>query len=281
VSRVVIAGAGASGVRCGELLLNAGVDVSIVERLPAPGGQEPERETRRMAAKLEKRGAHLILGTLIVSYENGWLITLGVSGEQRMPCDVLVVATGMRPATRGELRITGDRCAGVMPRSAMAHLLEVGVLPGYRPVVSGGGARAIECAEMLLRGGAKTVTVVAPVHREADLPAEVSLYIPYSVERVHGHARVTHVSLVHERNGALADVAADALILAAGERPMLNIEGAIQDTPGVVFCHASAEGEGFSIVAQRAADAAMAALVQQTVQTVHDPLVHAKEKARR
>ena len=245
---------------CGALLADAGLDVSLVERLPAAGGQEPERETQDAASRLERRGVRFLLGTLAVRFDGGSLITLGVDGEQRMPCDFLVVATGTRPATRGELGITGDRCAGVLPGSAMLHLLEVGLLPGHRPVVYGDGSRAIHCAELLLRGGATVATLVASERPPAELPEGVGLCVPYTVESVRGTDRVTTVSLAHEGGGPPAEVAADALILAAGERPMRNIEGAVQAAPGVVFCQADADGESGLGIARAAAEQVLIAL---------------------
>ena len=167
----------------------------------------------------------------------GNLQTLGVDGAATRRVDALVVATGTRPATRGELGIVGDRCAGVVPGSVALHLIEAGVLPGRYPVILGGGQLASECADLLLRAGAARVTVVAPDGLHTSFPDGVETHPGWTITSIHGSARVSSVTL----DSPGETLSCDAVILASERRPMRNIEGAVFDGPGVVFCHSTAD----------------------------------------
>jgi pyridine nucleotide-disulfide oxidoreductase len=265
MSSVVIAGSGQRGLICAAELAAAGVDVAVVERLPHPGGQEPEPSAARLAKAARQAGACFVLGTLAVQYDGTVVDVLGVDGANALPCDALVVATGSRPATRAELGITGDRCAGVLPGSAALHLTQAGVLLGHRPLIAGSGAFAAHCAEVQLAAGASEVMMTLPARAasEVRVPAGVRMFAGYRVASVHGTPRVEVAVLRLEGSPAagagehsrpadqspLADgepqrIATDAVILAAGMRPMRNIEGAITERDGVSFCQPEAEDRG-------------------------------------
>jgi NADPH-dependent 2,4-dienoyl-CoA reductase/sulfur reductase-like enzyme len=235
----LIAGAGRSGLLAARMLAEEGLAVTLVERLPAPGGQEPEPATRGLAKAARRAGADFVLGTLAVSLSGPVVETLGIGGAGSYRPGALVVATGTRPATAGELGVTGDRCAGILPGSAMIHLVESGVLPGWRPVVLGGGDLARHCAELCLRAGARGVSVVSPTERVFAAGPGMDTYDGWRLVSTHGWPRVDHVLI--ERDGQVARVTGDAVILAHQRRAMRNIEGAIRDGGLVVGCHSTAD----------------------------------------
>jgi pyruvate/2-oxoglutarate dehydrogenase complex dihydrolipoamide dehydrogenase (E3) component len=284
MSRVVIAGSGQRGLICAAQLAGTGTDVVVVERLPHPGGQEPERSTARLAKAARQAGARFVLGTLAVQYDGTIVDILGVDGAESLPCDALVVATGSRPATRAELGITGDRCAGVVPGSAALHLTQAGVLLGHRPLIAGSGTLAVHCAYMLLAAGASEVAMTLPASAaaQARVPAAVRVFAGYRVASVHGTSRIEVAVLRGQSgprggagdpsrrgdqpphvDGELQRIAIDALILAAGMRPMRNIEGAITERNGVFFCQPETEDRGEQ--SARNAAAATCSLVQATL----------------
>ncbi len=234
MASTVVAGAGQSGLRVAVELAGLGFDVSLVERLPASGGQEPERPLAdEFTAVALARAVTIRLGTCAVAWDGRALSTLGVDGWGRIDANSLIVATGCRPATRAELGIAGDRCAGVIPSSAAIHLLESGVLVGRRPAVVGGGEQACRVAELLLESGALAVTVVAPDGAQP-MPAGADVYDGWNAQHLQGTARVE--SLTIARDGVRERVIADALILASGRIPARNIEGAVFGGPNVVYC---------------------------------------------
>jgi NADPH-dependent 2,4-dienoyl-CoA reductase/sulfur reductase-like enzyme len=235
----LIAGAGRSGLLAARMLAEEGLAVTLVERLPAPGGQEPEPATRGLAKAARRAGADFVLGTLAVSLSGPVVETLGIGGAGSYRPGALVVATGTRPATAGELGVTGDRCAGILPGSAMIHLVESGVLPGWRPVVLGGGDLARHCADLCLRAGARGVSVVSPTERVFAAGPGMDTYDGWRLISTHGWPRVDHVLI--ERDGQVARVTGDAVILAHQRRAMRNIEGAIRDGGLVVGCHSTAD----------------------------------------
>jgi len=149
VSDVVVAGAGRTGILVSRMLAERGIGVTLVERLPAPGGQEPETDAAQLARAASRAGVRMMLGTLAAEFRQGQVHTLGVEGAVTLSADALVVATGSRPQTRAELGIAGERGAGVMPGSATRHLLDSGVLLGRHPLVIGDGHLAEELCSAL------------------------------------------------------------------------------------------------------------------------------------
>lgn len=238
MSRVVVVGSGQCGLICSALLSKASVDVTLVERLPDLGGQEPEADIGRVVTPVRKEGVRCEPGCVAVSWCDGELQTLGVDGAARRPFDALVVATGTRPATRGELGIGGARCAGVIPATVAVHLIASGVLPGYSPVVIGGGQMAAEMTDLLQRAGARRVTVVAPEGVLTEFPDGAEIHEGWMVKSIDGSlGRVSGVTL----DAPGETLTCDAVILAHQRRPARNIEGAVFDGVGVVFCHSAVD----------------------------------------
>jgi len=257
--RVGVVGSGQCGLIVSRLLAEASADTIVIERLPALGGQEPERPlTDSLADAAFGAGVWLKPATLAVSWERGVLAILGIDGAERIELDTLVVATGTRPATPGELGIVGDRCAGVVPASAAIHLTESGVLLGHRPAILGSGALAARLAALLREAGASSVTVIA---NDAELlnPIDADqFYLGWRLESIHGTGRVNAVVVC--RDGTRERVLADAVILAAGRLPMRNIEGAVFPNRGVVFCQSRADPKNIhdaNSVARRAVEEAL------------------------
>jgi NADPH-dependent 2,4-dienoyl-CoA reductase/sulfur reductase-like enzyme len=225
---------------CAAKLARAGAEVTIVERLPSPGGQEPERSAGKLAKSAEGAGACFLLSTLAVQFGGMFVEVLGVNGASRLACDALAVATGSRTATRAELGITGDRCAGVVPGSAALQLTQAGVLLGHRPLIAGSGEFALHCAREQLAAGASEVSLTMPA--PLAVGAGIRLFPGYRVVSVHGASRVEEAVLRNDQESLR--IRADALILAAGMRPMRNIEGAIEQRDGVFFCQPQSEAKG-------------------------------------
>jgi cation diffusion facilitator CzcD-associated flavoprotein CzcO len=234
---VVVAGAGRSGLLVARMLADRGLTVTIVERLPVAGGQEPEPEAASWAKAADRAGVGWRLGTIALERQAGVVRTLGVTGAESLEASVLVLATGTRPATRAELGIVGDRGAGVLPGSVAHHYLDSGVLPGRNPLVVGDGQLADELCEQLWRGGAIRVTRVRSATAWSGSCNDS--FGEARVEAVHGFPRVTSVTL--RQGGRAIRVATDAVLLAAERVPMRNVEGALFGADDVVECFSSAD----------------------------------------
>jgi D-hydroxyproline dehydrogenase subunit alpha len=243
-SSVAVVGAGRCGLLASISLAERVRRVVLVERLPAPGGQEPERpETDALAARAREAGVEMTLGTVGVRWSGEGLEILGVAGADTVAADRLVVATGSRPATRAELGIAGDRAAGVLPGSAALHIVESGVLLGRRPLIVGGGSLAGSLVAVLREAGAEEVTVVAPEGLLDPRAGEADrLFAHWDATAAHGNPRVQSVQIVHRsRPDSGMRVFCDALILAHGRLPMRNVEGAVEGGRNVLHCHSSAD----------------------------------------
>jgi glycine/D-amino acid oxidase-like deaminating enzyme len=279
MAEAAVVGAGQSGLAAARGLADHGVVTTLVERLPAPGGQEPEgAPERRLAREVEACGVRMRLGTLALRWTGDEVWLLGVDGFQALPAGALLIASGTRPATRGELGIAGDRCAGIFPASAALHLVEAGVLLGHRPLVYGGGGLAASCAARLVEAGAREVTVVSPDEPTGELPAAAELIRGWRLTSVHGVARVSSARI--ERDGLPERLATDAVVLAAGRVPMWNVEGAIFPGPEqrqVVPCHSTADPKRVDDAERAAAEAVTLALERLAAGDRPNPEHDAKE----
>ncbi|MFD0864522.1 hypothetical protein ACFQ06_01695 [Tessaracoccus lubricantis] len=224
---------GRSGLRVATLLAKNGESVLCIDRLPEPGGQEPEPETVQLAREATRAGVSWNLGTLAAEFSNGVLSTLGPEGARQHQLDQLVLASGTRPATRAELGIQGDRGAGVLPGSVVHHYLDSGVLPGRNPVVLGDGYLAKHLCTHLLRSGASRVVSLRSGIGSTPFPGTYT-YWNASLESVHGFPRVTGATIIHD--GVTVRLPTDAVVLASGRVPMRNIENALNARGDVVDC---------------------------------------------
>ena len=258
MSDVVVAGAGRTGILVSRMRAERGIGVTLVERLPAPGGQEPETDAAQLARAASRAGVRMMLGTLAAEFRQGQVHTLGVEGAVTLSADALVVATGSRPQTRAELGIAGERGAGVMPGSATRHLLDSGVLLGRHPLVIGDGHLAEELCSALGSAGAITVTSVRAGSDGVDPWPGTNTFTDARVLSVHGFPRVNRA--VVSQGDRLTHVHADAVILAASRVAMRNIEGAVFGGPHAVECFSLAEPKTF--------DNAEAAAMQACEQTM-------------
>ena len=55
MSDVVVAGAGRTGILVSRMLAERGIGVTLVERLPAPGGQEPEKYKNQIKKQIKRK----------------------------------------------------------------------------------------------------------------------------------------------------------------------------------------------------------------------------------
>lgn len=74
---VMVAGGGRCGLHASRMLAERGLTVTLVERLPQAGGQEPERDAATLVKAAQAAGVKLVLGTLAVEYRNGSLFHTG------------------------------------------------------------------------------------------------------------------------------------------------------------------------------------------------------------
>ncbi|MGV0812559.1 FAD-dependent oxidoreductase [Mycolicibacterium boenickei] len=229
--RIAVAGSGLAGLHC-AVNLAASAEVTVYERLPVPGGEHWEDgEHGSLVRRARRNGVRFAAGTQVVRWEGDRLLAVGERGGIAA-ADALVVATGHRPPTRTELRIDGNRCAGVVPATLALHLLQQRVDLGRHVVVVGDSHWAAECVTMLTaQRGASAIVWVDTTRRS--LPPDVTSVSDARVAATHGMPRITGVTV--ETALAVEKVACDCLILAGPAVAYRNIDGAVLDDEPAVY----------------------------------------------
>ena len=227
--RVLVVGAGICGLALAAEVSRKHQTI-VIDRLPVMGGITAGYEDDTVIA-LEKEcranGAEFQLGKTALRWSQGRLLVAGpVSGIEWLEALHLVYAGGSRPSTAAELRIVGDRLAGVLSALVAYHLLESGVRLGYAPVVIGSGRWADRVCKPLVAQGSRT-TIVIPNNETQRALLSLDCWMGWSPISLHGYGRVSALQV--ERNGTHQQISCDAVILASTLRPMRNVDGAVFD----------------------------------------------------
>jgi NADPH-dependent 2,4-dienoyl-CoA reductase/sulfur reductase-like enzyme len=83
VASVSVVGSGQCGLLITRRLAEARIDTTVIERLPEPGGQEPEHPlVDELADAARDAGATLVLGTAAIEFDATRLHSLGVGGAR-------------------------------------------------------------------------------------------------------------------------------------------------------------------------------------------------------
>jgi NAD(P)-binding Rossmann-like domain len=241
----LVVGAGPTGLGCAAELA-AVYPVELIDRIPVPGGEAgwSTPEITALAADARRRGVRFRLGNTAVRWEPGRLLVAGPGRIEWVPGERLFYAGGLRPATAADLRITGDRPAGVLPASVAQHLLVAQKRLWDRVAIIGDGPWARAVAEQA-RGGGSTIIAItdrcdAPTWAdEATTQAEQIAIV--------GRDRVSAMAVRAKQRWA--DIPCDGVVLAAEPKPNRNVTGALRDdSPGVTFV----QPVGATSVAERA-----------------------------
>lgn len=109
--RVVVVGAGAVGLDVVEHLVDRGVRVSLIERLPAVGNDLDMITRLQMLEVLDRGGVDVRVDTALAEVRDDGLLVEGPDGRSEFcPAVHAVICLGMRPQTGGLAGLT-ERCA--------------------------------------------------------------------------------------------------------------------------------------------------------------------------
>jgi len=224
---VLVIGTGLTGLSAASELAQFG-PVTVVERLPAPGGQAgfESPEVRRLFAECAAEGVRFVLGSTALRWSAGQLLVVGPRLTTWLEGSWLVFAGGSRPATPAEIGLLGRRVAGVYSATVAHHLLEAGVTIGRRPVVSGYGDW-VDVILPQLRHLSAQITLVGGGSCASAAPLDVRHWPGYRPVQVHGFDRVNRVTVTDGQS--THEIACDAVVLAGDLRPLRNVDGAIRD----------------------------------------------------
>lgn len=226
---VLVVGAGPSGLGC-AIELAAARPVVLLERIPVAGGTASWDNplVKNFTVDAQRAGVHFRLGQCAIRWEANQLLVAAPGRFDHLAGSHLFFAGGLRPATTADMRVTGDRPAGVVPATVAEHLLQAGVRLWRTVVIIGDGQWAHLVADRAKALGSRVIALSDNAEwadERVDRPEQWSII---------GRDRIQAVRLV-TTDGVL-DVPCDGLVLAADPVPNRNIDGAVlPDSPSVTF----------------------------------------------
>ena len=147
----------------------------------------------------------------------------------------IILTMGCRERTRGAIRIPGERPAGVFTAGAAQRMVNMeGYLPGKKIVILGSGDIGLIMARRMSLEGCKVEAVLEICPFSNGLTRNIvqcledyniPLYLSHTIVKIHGHERVTGVTVakVDEKMqpivGTEFDIDCDTLLLSVGLIP--------------------------------------------------------------
>jgi NADPH-dependent 2,4-dienoyl-CoA reductase/sulfur reductase-like enzyme len=254
MTRVVVVGAGLSGLAAAGVLA-ARAETELVDRLPAIGGMAGWEDpiARRLDGAGRAAGVRQRLGTTALRWEPGRLLVAAPGDIRWIDADHLVFAGGTRPATPAELRLAGDRPAGVIAATVADHLLGARVTLGRHVIVVGVSHWGELVAHRMHLRGARVRLLGLPGDAR---PAWADEWLGTATPRaVHGARRIEALEVEREPGGR-ERIPCDALVIAAPARPIRNVEGAVFGGERVTFIDETDLAASAADIVERAEDAA-------------------------
>ena len=284
---VLVAGGGAGGIAAALAAREGGAgSVVIIDREDELGGilkqcihpgfgldryneelTGPEYAARD-EADLAASGIDVLKRTTVSGFEpadGGYRVeAIGPEGAYSMQAKSVVLATGSRERSAGQVDLNGDRPAGVYTAGSAQNFMNLmGVLPGREVVIYGSGDIGLIMARRLAWEGAHVKAVVERAKRPKGLRRNVKqcledndipILLSQSVVRVFGKERVEGVEIVHTDRetkkpipGTEYRMDCDTLLLSCGLIPEQDLlaeaggapieRGSCETTlPGVFLC---------------------------------------------
>lgn len=263
----VVIGGGAAGMAAALELDAAGLSCAIVEREDRLGGIltqcihngfgliefDEELTGPEFAERIEAR----LAGTRIVSFAGTTVMDMDARSEiktlycysarhgvLRLNARAIVLAMGCRERNRGNIRIPGDRPAGVYTAGLAQRLVNIeGFVPGKDIVIIGSGDIGLIMARRMSWVGCKVHAVVEILPYPSGLTRNIvqclhdfgiPLYLSHLTTRIVGRERVEGVEITPIENGALQHersfvIPCDTVLLSVGLVP----ENELSKTAGV------------------------------------------------
>ncbi|TBW34879.1 FAD-dependent oxidoreductase [Siculibacillus lacustris] len=190
-------------------------------------------------------GIDVWLDSTVLAAEAGGRITCvgPTTGLATVEAKAVVHSMGCRERTRGAIRIPGSRPAGVFTAGAAQRMVNMeGYLPGRDVVIIGSGDIGLIMARRMTLEGARVRAVFEIMPYSNGLTRNIvqcledfgiPLYLSHCVVAVHGHDRVTGVTVaevdadLHVKPGTEFDLPCDCVLLSVGLIPENELGRAI------------------------------------------------------
>ncbi len=253
----VVIGGGAAGMAAALELDRAGLSCAIVEREERLGGIlgqcihngfgliefNEELSGPEFAERVEER----LAGTGVKAFTGVTVMEMDAAGEQktlycysgthgvlRISARAIVLAMGCRERNRGNIRIPGDRPAGVYTAGLAQRLVNIeGYVPGKDVVIIGSGDIGLIMARRMSWVGCKVHAVVEILPYPSGLTRNIvqclndfgiPLYLSHLTTNIIGRDRVEGVEITPIENGAIQEdkaftIPCDTVLLSVGLVP--------------------------------------------------------------
>jgi NADPH-dependent 2,4-dienoyl-CoA reductase/sulfur reductase-like enzyme len=197
----------------------------------------PEYSTR-VAYQVKQAGIEYLIDSMVLEIDAATKIVHLINpkdGYVKIQAKAIVLAMGCRERTRGAINIPGSRPAGVYTAGTAQRLINMdGYMPGNSAVILGSGDIGLIMARRMTLEGAKVAAVVEILPHSNGLTRNIvqclndfniPLLLSHTVVRVHGHGRVSGVTIakVDEHLKPISDterfIDCDTLLLSVGLIP--------------------------------------------------------------
>ncbi|MCE5301471.1 MAG: NAD(P)/FAD-dependent oxidoreductase [Spirochaetia bacterium] len=265
---VVVVGAGPAGLAAAIEAKKTGAgDVLIIERNDEPGGILPQCIHNGFGSVIFKKdlpgpayaynfieeaktlGIEIVLDTMVLNITPDKKITAANSrdGFLEFEAGAIILAMGCRERTRANIRVPGDRPAGVFTAGTVQRLVNIeGLMPGKNFVILGSGDIGMIMARRLTLEGANVLKVVELMPCLTGLRRNyvqclqdfnIPLSLSTTIKRIIGKKRVEAVETVkvdeslNPISGTQETIACDSLLLSVGLIP----ENELSKKAGVIL----------------------------------------------
>ncbi len=275
---VAVVGAGPAGMAAAVAARACGAQrVCVLEREEYAGGVLPQcvhdgfglhlyghsltgpEYAERWRARMEDAGVALALATCVLGVARGAdgtfrvdAVGVPLGGRACVRARAVVVATGCRERTRGQLMIPGTRPSGVLTAGAAQYMVNVqNQLPGDKVVILGSGDIGLIMARRLTLEGADVRLVLGQKatgllrnHVRCIRDFGIPIRYGWGLASVHGNGRLRGVVVAPAREDGSLDMArheyvrCNALLIACGLIPEREVVDGLDAGPdrGLFVC---------------------------------------------
>ncbi len=253
-TELAIVGAGPAGLSAAVEAARCGVETTIVDENPRPGGQlfkqihkffgshrhsagvRGFRIGEQLLAEIEKRRVNVLLDTVAYGFFEGGTLGLYRDGKvSPLRAKKIVLATG---AIEKPLCFRGWTLPGVMGAGAVQTLINLhGVLPGSRVLMVGSGNVGLIVSYQLMQAGAKVVALVEAlpqisgwhVHAAKLRRLGVPIHLSHSILEARGTECVEQAVIgeldasCRTIEGSRRELDVDLICIAVGLRPLVEL----------------------------------------------------------
>ena len=178
------------------------------------------------------------------------VVGVPLGGVQTMRAKSVVVASGCREVTRGQLRIPGTRPEGIYTAGTAQYMVNIQhKLPGDKVVILGGGDIGLIMARRMTLSGAQVRMLVAKEatglvrnHRRCIDPYGIPTRYGWGVASIHGHGRLKGVMVAPFIEDGSFDmsrkeyVRCNTLLISCGLVPERELFAGVEGAPGLFIC---------------------------------------------